>query len=437
MTEIIFHHEVAHLPLGRPGRIPVLMYGRRPPRDRMGSIGGPVLAEVRRLGVPANARAFDFLTIAMAVTAADTFVDRASAHDGWAREFTLRIPLADPEPWRPVISLLEQALQFLSGDSWTIGLYPGGPPPPMPQTRGRRINLAGQDCVSLFSGGLDSAIGALDLLAGGKRPILISHSYRGDADRQNMIGARLPVTVPRFSANANPVSKLDEPNDVQMRTRSFNFIAYGALVAATLADQGNISLPVDLLVPENGLIALNPPLTFRRIGSLSTRTTHPYFLALVQRIFDAVAIPVRISNPYALKTKGEMLAECEDQTTLTAIARHTVSCGKWKRKNIQCGKCVPCLIRRASFHNARMTDHTLYAPIGTNLPALMATIAGKDDLMAMILASRRLPTIKMERWVPSAGPLPRNRMDRDNLLGVASRGMEEVRNYLDQQNLLE
>jgi hypothetical protein len=436
MTEIIFHHEVAQLPLGRPGRVPVLMYGRRPPREGMGSIGGPVLAEVRRLGVLAHRRAFDFLTIAMAVTAADTFVDRAGAHDGWSREFKLRVPLTDPEPWLPVIPLLEEALHFLSGDSWAIELLSGGPPPPMPQTRGRRIELAGHDCVSLFSGGLDSAIGALDLLATGKRPVLISHSYRGDADRQNIINARLPVTVSRFAANANPVSKLDRPNDVQMRTRSFNFIAYGTLVAATLADQGFIESPVDLFVPENGLIALNPPLTFRRIGSLSTRTTHPYFLELIQRILGAVSIPVHVSNPYALKTKGEMLTGCEDQATLAIIAKLTVSCGKWKRTSIQCGKCVPCLIRRASFHNATMYDHTRYSPIGSNLPALMATTAGKDDLMAMILAARRLPGINMGRWVPSAGPLPKNRIDRDNLLSVASRGMEEVRSYLEQQNLL-
>ncbi|WP_304441874.1 Qat anti-phage system QueC-like protein QatC [Collimonas sp. PA-H2] len=411
------------------------MYGKRPPAYGSTSIGGPVLSAVRRLGVPVHQRAFDLLTIAMAVTAADTFVDRARSDDGWTRQFQLRIPLIDPSPWLPVVPLLEKALHFLSGDLWRLDLLPGGPQRPIPQVRGRLTTLSGHDCVSLFSGGLDSAIGAMDLLANQKMPLLISHSYRGDAERQHLVGAHLPVTLSRFSAVANPVSMLGESNDVQMRTRSFNFIAYGTLVAATMAEQGISRSPVDLYVPENGLIALNPPLTFRRIGSLSTRTTHPHFLGLIQQILDATAIPVHISNPYALKTKGEMLAGCTDQATLNLVAKHTVSCGKWKRTNMQCGKCVPCLIRRASFFSAGMPDDTQYAPNGSDLSAVMASDA-KDDLMAMILAARRLPAIDITRWIPSAGPLPVERAERDALLDVASRGMAEVKAYLDSHSLL-
>lgn len=437
MTEIICHHDATQLPLGRPGLIPVLMYGNRPPSFGTASIGGPVFAAVRRLGVPVHARAFDLLTIAMAVTAADTFVDKAEADDGWARQFCLRIPLADPAPWLPVVPVLEEALHFLSGDLWSIELLSDGPRRPRPQTRGRLTRLAGHDCVSLFSGGLDSAIGALDLLAEGKMPLLISHSYRGDAERQYKIKAYLPTDVSRFSAVANPLSLLGENNDVQMRTRSFNFLAYGALVAATMAELHVAKSPVDLFVPENGLIALNPPLTFRRIGALSTRTTHPHFLGLVQRILDALAIPVRISNPYALKTKGEMLAGCADQGTLREVAEHTVSCGKWKRTNKQCGKCVPCLIRRASYFAAGIVDSTEYAPGRQDIAAVMGMDGAKDDLSAMILAAKRLPSTNMNRWVPTAGPLPINREERDALLNVASRGMTEVRAYLEHHGLLE
>lgn len=437
MTDIIFHHDTTRLPHTAPGVVPVLMYGRRPPRPGSASIGGPVLSKVRRLGIPVHSGAFDLLTVAMAVTAADTFVDRNNSDDGWARELRLRIPLSNPAPWEPVVPLLEEALRFLSGDLWTIEILMDGPERPVPQTRGRLTTLAEHDCVSLFSGGLDSAIGVLDLLEEGRRPVLISHSYRGDAERQNLVWARLPVAVSRFSAVANPVSMLEGNNDVQMRTRSFNFLAYGALVAATMAEQRGASSPVNLFVPENGLIALNPPLTVRRIGALSTRTTHPHFLELIQRILETLEIPVRISNPYAVRTKGEMLALCRDPATLSMVAEHTVSCGKWKRTNKQCGRCVPCLIRRASFHAARIADNTVYAPNGQNLATVMAMDGGKDDLLAMILAARRLSSSDMARWIPMAGPLPADRVKRDELLGVASRGMIEVRNYLEHLGLLE
>lgn len=436
MINIFCHHEIAQLPLGRPGVIPVLMYGPSPPRQGTGSIGRPVMAAIRRLGIPADSKAFDLVTIAMAVTAADTFVDRAKSADGWSREFRITVALNDPAPWLQVKGLLEEALNFLSGDTWIMEFTSGGPSIPRPQSRGRLTKLDGHDCTSLFSGGLDSAIGVLDLLSNGRRPLLISHAYRGDADKQFKIRSQLPDNLSQFSAIANPSSKLDEPNDVQMRTRSFNFIAYGVLVAATMANHNSLSRPVQLFVPENGLIALNPPLTLRRIGSLSTRTTHPHYLDLLGKILDKVGIPVQISNPYALKTKGEMISECADQLSLSKIAINTVSCGKWKRTNIQCGKCVPCLIRRASFYAAGMTDSTPYSPKGTDLIALLNGDESKDDLMAMILGTEQLTTKNIRRWIPKAGPLPSIRSERDPLLRVASRGMIEVKNYFQNLNLL-
>ena len=287
MTEFIFSHDTRRLPPAAPGVIPVLMYGASPPREGTGSIGGPVDVAVKRLGVPVPERAYDFLTIAMAVTAADTFANRETprgqreAADGWTRDLRLRIPLQNPAPWQAVRPLLEEALHFLSGDLWKLEFQPGGPRRPVPQRRGARTRLYGHDGACLFSGGLDSSIGVLDLLAAGRRPILISHSYTGDAEKQEWIWGQLPSRVSQFAANAHPVSDLEYGNDIQMRTRSFNFLAYGTLVAATLAQRGVAHSPVDLIVPENGLIALNPPLTARRIGALSTRTTHPHFLGLI------------------------------------------------------------------------------------------------------------------------------------------------------------
>ena len=90
------------------------------------------------------------------------------------------------------------------------------------------------------------------------------------------------------------------------------FLAYGIL-AATCTELYRDGETVPLYICENGFIALNPPLTENRIGSLSTRTTHPVVLSLLQEIVDRMGIRVSIHNPYATKTKGEMLVECLDQ----------------------------------------------------------------------------------------------------------------------------
>lgn len=455
MTRLVFNHDPAGLPQGDPQMLPVLMYGSRPPVEDSASIGSPVLAAVRRLGVSVHPRAFDLLTIAMAVTAADTFVDRETAPDGWCRRLHLDLSLADPAPWQAVLPKLRAALHFLSGDEWSLNLVAGGPKPPPPQLRGYLTKLEGHDCASLFSGGLDSAIGVLDLLAANRRPVLISHSYRGDATRQAAIKRQLPVTVSQFAAVANPVSALLEPNpaevlsrkndveirrrknDVQMRTRSFNFLAYGALVAATMADRGIAPGPVELHVPENGLIAINPPLTARRIGSLSTRTTHPHFLGLMQQILDELDIPVRIvTHPYDGMTKGMMIDKCGDQATLAKVAALTVSCGKWKRKGLQCGRCVPCIIRRAAFHGAGMVDTTVYARAGQNLHTVLGDEKKRDDLVAMRVAIREMSGRDVGRWIAQTGPLPNDRAQRDRLVTVATQGMREVADYLGHLGLL-
>lgn len=440
MTRLVFDDDADRLPSGAQGNssgiVPVLLYGRRPPGQGTACVGGPVVPAVRRLGVHAHPLAFDFLTIAMAVTAADTFVDRRQAADGWARELTLEIPLAVPTPWQRVMPTLQAALNFLSGDIWSFTFTDRGPRPPAPQVRGHLTRLEGHDCTSLFSGGLDSAIGVLDLLRSGRRPVLISHSYSGDAKRQGLIRGQLPVEVSQFSAMANPVSKLEGVNDVQMRTRSFNFLAYGTLVAATMAARGFASVPVALHVPENGLIALNPPLTSRRIGSLSTRTTHPHFLALIQNLLTDVGIPVTVeTKPYNLLTKGEMLRACGDQSTLRAVAGRTVSCGKWKRSRVQCGRCVPCLIRRSAFHAARMPDTTEYGSAGVDLERVMENEELRDDLAAMLLATRNLSTRNVRTRVMQSGPLPQERIARDALFDVATRGMSEVAAYLEHLGL--
>lgn len=436
MTHLLFDDAADRLPSGSQGNssgiVPVLLYGRRPPGQGTACVGGPVTSAVRRLGTPADPTAFDFLTIAMAVTAADTFIDRKQAPDGWSRVLHLEVPLADPLPWRKATLTLQAALNFLSGDIWSFTFSDHGPRPPVPQVRGYLTRLEGHDCVSLFSGGLDSAIGVLDLLKSGRRPVLISHSYSGDARRQGLIRCQLPIAVSQFAAMVNPVSKLDSLNDVQMRTRSFNFLAYGTLVAATMAARGLAAGPISLHVPENGLIALNPPLTRRRIGSLSTRTTHPHFLGLVQRLLNDVQLPVEIeTGPYDLMTKGEMLKACKDQATLKAVAGQTVSCGKWKRSRMQCGRCVPCLIRRAAFHAAKMPDATAYNPAGADLINVMKHEELRDDLAAMVLATRSLATRDIKEWITQSGPLPQKRAERDALFDVASRGMAEVAAYLD------
>lgn len=405
--------------------IPILLYAPHCAIPGSGVVGNDLRDKITRLGVPPRTVAVDLVTIAMAVTAADTFVLREDAPDGWRRNIHLDVPVVQPEIFSAVTSLLESTLGFLSGDTWRINFRDGGLRPPTRLEVRARLSFADpskSDCVSLFSGGLDSALGVMDLVQGGRRPLLVSHAPQGDKTYQELVSSRLPTRLQRYSFNAYP--SWQGLTEISTRTRSFQFLAVAALVADTLASFRQDG-SVDLFICENGLIALNPPLTARRVGALSTRTAHPHYLSMFQKILDELGLLVRVTNPHRHETKGEMLARRADMTGIAEFASGTVSCGNWKRKSQQCGRCLPCLIRRASFHHANVDDRTNYQS-KTLSEVLRLDGELRDDVISVHTALRRRYDRNFRTWVLQAGPLPDIANDRSAYFAVAERGMDEL-----------
>jgi len=351
-----------------------------------------------RLGAASSPIAEDFVVLALTVFAADTRTSREHGHDEWTREIHLLLPVSDPERWMAVGATLERALRFLTGDLWSLSFRPARARLPFPTDRDLSRTPAGA-AVTLFSGGLDSFIGALDLAASGKPLVLVSHYTDGSA------------SVPQASALSHINSVTSNPhqigtlasnivarrnlfglgNDKEQRGRSILFIALGTLVA----------LGVDaerLIVPENGLISLNIPLTDLRVGSYSTRTTHPYFIALLQEALYGVGLPITLENPYQFLTKGEMLIGCAIQTDLAEGSATTMSCAHATQSHwtkgapaVQhCGRCTACLIRRAAFVRAKCTDLTAYSLLELDGRELRSNSAQGRDVRSVRMAARRV-----------------------------------------------
>lgn len=435
MTRIIFHHKRDHLPKSSNGIIPVQLYGiDGKKRSNIAFIGNPLNDPLRRLGLPISPVVFDFLTLALAITAADTFVERKFAADGWTREISIRIPLYKSDIWETQKITLEKTLHYLSGDLWEIEIVSGGVQPPKPyKGRYRLTNLRDLDCACLFSGGLDSGVGAIDLIEQGRSPLLVSHAYTGDRSHQDRIAKKLNGKFNCLQMNANPKNLLGNKNEGSMRTRSFNFLAFGSIGAYAVAKVNQLN-DIELYMPENGLISLNAPLTPQRIGSLSTRTTHPYFISSMQEIFDSVGMRLRIINPYQFMTKGEIVGNCLNKRLLHEIVYDTVSCGKWKRKGKQCGKCVPCLIRRAALSKVGFTEDTGY--LAQDLSMVLKDESKRDDLLSMMTAVTQLSKRPAGTWISDTGPLPLDMSLRTQYKNVFERGLREVEKYLNRKGLL-
>ncbi len=249
----------------------VVLYGRSD-RQTRGSVGESVITEVLRRKLTPAPRAWDLLSLALAVVAADLAGHRDASPDGWTREFDLQVAVSDRKFWSNHAPLIAQILGFLTTDRWHVTFTEGGLLP-----RLERLSAAPtEDCVVLLSGGLDSFVGAVDLIARGRQPFAVSQLIRGDAEKQTFFASAIGGGLPHLQLNHN--AKVPNPEEPpSQRARSVIFLAYGVLVATAL-DRYHKGLDVPLYVCENGFISINPPLTDARLGSLSTRTTHPVFL---------------------------------------------------------------------------------------------------------------------------------------------------------------
>lgn len=377
-----------------PKILDIVLYGQAD-RPTRGSVGATITEKIFREKLHAAARAWDFLSLALSVIAADLAGHRNMSPDGWTREFDLVISVADPGFWNVQRELIRKLLEFLTTDRWQINFVGRGISPTPP----KKPVLPSEDCVTLLSGGLDSFIGNVDLITAGRKPFAVSQIVRGDAENQRLFARAIGGGLRHLAINHN--AKVPNPeNPPSQRARSLVFFAYGVLAATTLKryhSGGNVAL----YVCENGFISINPPLTRARLGSLSTRTTHPVLLGLLQQLLDAAGLRVRVGNPYQLKTKGEMLRDCTNKSLLQAHASETTSCGRFKQFGYKhCGRCVPCLVRRAAFHTAELDDRTDY--VFKNLGRNDTDHAGFDDVRSVAMALAEVKSYGLETWIGMA-----------------------------------
>jgi 7-cyano-7-deazaguanine synthase in queuosine biosynthesis len=397
---------------------------------RVGNDIGLVLTEA--LAAVPTSIVRDLLRLAVAVYAADLRVPRKRTEDRWTRDLMLYLPVSTVALWSKAAPTLTRLLDFLSGDRWDVQFR---------QLDGEPVKAAmapdAVGAVCLFSGGLDSLVGAIDLLAGGGRVALVSHHGLGDGAKsiQQRVVAALDkefdgqiVHVPFF---VHPDRGNTDEGENTMRARSLLFMAVGIAVASVMDTKPTLT------IPENGLISLNVPLTGARSGSLSTRTTHPYYISLFRELLATLKIAVPLSLPYRHRTKGEMLAQVKHKAALAATVPLTMSCshptvGRYAGKSPgnHCGYCVPCIIRFASLKAAKLKDRAPDWDILAQPPA--GSSERVHDVRAFKIALERLRGIDASRdlfQVLRSGPIPPE--ESKAYAGVYRRGMAEVAAFLN------
>ena len=396
-------------------------------RPNISFISNDWLRELKRANIAPSNLVWDFVTIALSVAASDLSCEREKSEDGWTRQIELKVYLCNPESWRTQYELLEKAFRFLTGDIWKFEFVNNGV-----QAPNSIIPLEiDADCVSLLSGGMDSLIGAIDLITDGLKPCFVSQEAKGDVEKQIAFTSQLAPSQQHFRWK-NPIS-LSGRNESSTRGRSIIFLGYALLAANTLSKWRTST--VDICVPENGFISLNIALNSGRLGSLSTKTTHPVFLGLIQDIWNNLGINANIVTPYQFKTKGEMLQECKNQDLVQSLVCSTTSCGKYlTHGRTHCGRCVPCMVRRAAFLKAGMEDSTIYKYRDLSNNGFSKT-QGPNDVNAVASAYVKYQNKGIERII--GGSLSFSATDtRHKYVGVVERGLTELGKLLEGQKVL-
>jgi hypothetical protein len=389
------------------------------------------LGELWKLGLSPSPVMLDLVLLGVVVYALDRRVPRESARDNWTRHFSFTMPVSQPQIWEKVKSPLEECLSFLTSDLWEI------------EFSRLKLNIAGpvgsdlllppqSNAVSLFSGGLDSLIGVIDRLENHPQESLILLGHHDPwiggplLDQKNVFADLQSYYRSRIQPCFLAVG-VDSGKDTTLRCRSFLFLALGLYAAST------ISPTTPLVVPENGTMALNVPLTPSRGGSCSTRTVHPYYLFLLRKTLSGLGIGNPIETPLGLKTKGECVADCLNPEALQAILFNTTSCAKrghkrtWHRRNVkECGRCLPCIYRRAALNKVGL-DRQIY---GRDICAGEVDIGSNqtyaEDLRACFSFLRHNPNqAEIARLLLGNG-----RIDPSHLsiyAGIITRAMNEIR----------
>lgn len=353
----------------------------------------------------------------------------------------LYLPVSDVELWDGAKDVAESTLEFLTGDTWTLEFRESGGWPKAKKAssrrRKRRDRIGSIDHFCLFSGGLDSLVGAIDLLSSGERVALIGHHGAGITNKvQEGLLEALTNTfkeqIVPLMFHVQPKKLKSKDGEPTMRSRSFLFFTLGVAMVESIGGGDTLT------VAENGLISLNVPLTPSRSGSCSTRTTHPHYVALYRKLLKRLGVAAKLSLPYRFMTKGEMLAACDDKALLRSTAPLSMSCshsesGRFQgfRPGQHCGYCVPCIIRRAAMKKARLTDKP------PNIDVLTEELNYEEDrgrdLRAFEMALERDRSISKAKSlfrVLATGPLPPK--DALTFADLYRRGISEVRAFLNQ-----
>ncbi len=350
----------------------------------------------------------DILDIAIGVFLADIAVLRGS-NEAWTRDLHLLMPVRDPEFWERNGGRLVSILHALTKDNFSMEFCAREPTCPellSPEAGGdvgaaarrKRGEVRRVDCVSALSGGIDSLAGAAMTLRADRKSLFVTHCSGNPELRKSqgaVIGA-LNDLRPGVGVYANlmvqprsgPGARFAFPGQAKRETsrRSRSFLFMSLLAAAACGAQVE-----EAYLCENGVLTVALPLSAGRVGSLSTRSTHPAVVHEFNGLLRAAGVNVTVLNPFLYQTKAELMRDMLRPVLTPQQIQSSMSCWMAGRRHRQCGGCVPCLLRRIAMLASGLPDEAYEMDILTDPEAYRGTDAYGNliDLLTQAVTIRQ------------------------------------------------
>jgi 7-cyano-7-deazaguanine synthase in queuosine biosynthesis len=306
----------------------------------------------------------DLLRVAAFIYLGDRTVSRGKVDvfgERWHRSLHYVIPVSDPTTWQrqDIMDALTETASFASDDNYSFTFVQEKDAPHEPDFL--PVNFWGDaipDTVSLFSGGMDSLAGAVwDVVKNGRKPLLVSHypSVRHRA-RQKLLAKQLSKaglgwSYPHARAQASLKERHLDLENTQ-RARAILYLTLGFVVAAKLGIR-------QLRMYENGVVALNLPVTGQSVSSTMTRTSHPRFLKAFQDFANLLlGANVEITNPFLCCTRTQVVERLKNCGGMKFIPLSTSCAHVYMMDNAHphCGLCSQCLDRQVALINHQFID---------------------------------------------------------------------------------
>lgn len=255
------------------------------------------------------------------------------------RKIYCEVEVYEKEAWENVKAILTELVDWVSGDHFNINFEPS--------EKGFQNFLLclpsdpRMECITLFSGGLDSLAGASYNFENQIVSDYVGYINKAEEKKHQVMlrGFYNKVFAPMGS-------EIDIKNKYQ-RKKQFYFQSTRSLLYLSLAVSKALSKSIkEIRMYENGILSLNP-----EFGRYTTKTTHPKTISLYNELLFTLGYDIQIINKFDYSTKGEVINNMNED--FKNQISNTFTCGKGRagtqdNHTGQCGVCVPCVLRKIS-----------------------------------------------------------------------------------------